>query len=331
MSGMAISLRALAATPTLALLLSALPVNAAPATTTTPTPSAAPPAPAASDGDVEQARQHFAQATKLYKDGDFDAALVQFERAYEAKPNYKVLYNIGQTYFQLREYVEARDAMQRYLKDGGAQIDAERLAAVTKDIADLDQRVATVTITVNVDGSTVLVDGKKIGTTPLAAPVAVSEGQRTISVEAPGRGILQRQIRVAGGEHPTLDLAFEAAPVAVVQPPQSGASPRLGAGFWTTAVGAVVLGAGAGVTGYLALHAQSDNKDQQRELGVTHKQLDDSNQRAKAFALTTDILAGAAIVCAGVATVIWVSAPSASSPQLGLVVNPGSASLVGRF
>ena len=44
---------------------------------------------------------------------------MQFERAYELKPNYKVLYNIGQTYFQLREYVEARDSMTRYVKEGG--------------------------------------------------------------------------------------------------------------------------------------------------------------------------------------------------------------------
>ena len=112
MSRMAMNLRALAFSPTLALLFAALPAHAQGAV-----PAAAPtqPAPVAEGNDVELARQHFSQATKLYKDGDFDAALVQFERAYEVKPNYKVLYNIGQTYFQLRQYVEARDAMQRFI------------------------------------------------------------------------------------------------------------------------------------------------------------------------------------------------------------------------
>jgi len=328
MSRMAMNLRALAFSPTLALLLAALPASAEP---TTPTAAATQPAPASDVSDVELARQHFAQATKLYKDGDFDAALVQFERAYEVKPNYKVLYNIGQTYFQLRQYVEARDAMQRYVKEGGAQVEGERLAAVTKDLADLEKRIANVTINVNANDATVLVDGKKVGTTPLSGPVAVSEGQRSISVEAPNRGVLQRLIRVAGGESQTLNLTVEEAQVVVVHTKSADAKPvHLGPVFWTTAISAIVLGGGAGVTGYVALKAQHDNKDQQKEFGVTAKQLDDSDHRAKTFALTTDILAGTAIACAAVATVIWISTPSAKA-QVGLTLTPGSANLVGRF
>ena len=283
--------------------------------------------------DVEQARQRFAQGTKLYKDGDFDAALVQFERAYAVKPNYKVLYNIGQTYFQLRQYVEARNAMQRYVREGDTQIDPEREAAVVKDLTDLEKRIANVTITVNVDGATVLVDGKKVGTTPLSTPVPVSEGQRTVSVEAPNRGVLQRLLQVAGGDTPTLALTFQAAPVAVAAPNNAAAQAKpahLGVGFWSTAIGAVALGAGAGVTGYFALQARSDNRDQQKQLGITAGQLEDSNKRAKTFALSTDILAGAAIVCAGVATVIWATTPSSRS-QVGLRVGPGGASVVGSF
>ncbi len=72
-------------------------------------------------------------------------------------------------------------------------------------------------------------------------------------------------------------------------------------------------------------------KNQQKELGVSAKQLDDSDHRAKTFALTTDILAGAAIVCAGAATVIWLSTPSGSKSQVGLALTPGSAKLVARF
>ena len=317
------NLRALGYVPMLALLLAALPAHAEPAA-----------APVAEGTDVEQARQHFSQGTKLYKDGDFDAALVQFERAYEVKPNYKVLYNIGQAYFQLRQYVEARDAMTRYVSEGGSQLEGERLAAVTKDLADLQKRIANVSITVNVEGASVLVDGRQVGTTPLSSAIAVSEGQRTISVEAPGRGVLQRLVRVAGGEQQTLTINFEEAPVAAASskaPPEPKPA-HLGAGFWVTAIGAVALGGGAGVTGYFALKAQHDNRSQQKQFGVSAGQLDDSNRHAKTFALTTDILGGAAIVCASVATIIWINTPSNShSSQVGLSVGPSSASLVGQF
>lgn len=322
------NLRSFACAPLLCSLLVALPAQAQ-------TPAApAPAAPAGDVSDVEQARLHFTQGTKLYKDGDFDAALVQFERAYDVKPNYKVLYNIGQAYFQLRQYVEARDAMDRYVREGGNQIDAERLAQVNKDIADLQRRIARVRISVNVEGASVLVDGKKQGVTPLPGPIDVSEGQRTVSIEAPNRGVLQRLVRVAGGDDQTLTLNFDESPAAAAatgsQPPQPKAG-GLGAGFWTTAIGAVVLGAGAGVTGVLALKAQSDNKDQQSAVPGNAQELDDTSSRAKTFALTTDILGGAAIVCAGVATVIWITTPSSGSAQVGLNVGPSSASLVGRF
>jgi tetratricopeptide (TPR) repeat protein len=282
------NLRALAVTPLLIGSLVTVPAFAdAPAV----------PASAVTEDVTLQAREHFAQATKLYKDGDFDAALVQFERAYELKPNYKVLYNIGQTYFQLREYVEARDSMARYVKEGGDQIDVERLAAVNKDLADLERRLAK------------------------------------ISVEAPNRGVLQRQIRVAGGDQQVLTLTFEDAPrTVIVKTVPQDVKPRLGAGFWATAIGAVALGAGAGVTGYFAFQAQDDNRRQKKEFGVTPSQLSDSNNRAKSLALTTDILSGAALVCAGVATVILVTSPShPRSASLGLNVGLGSAELSGWF
>jgi tetratricopeptide (TPR) repeat protein len=321
------NLRALALTPLFIGLLVTVPASAdAPA-------AAGASAPAAAPEDVTlQAREHFGQATKLYKDGDFDAALVQFERAYQLKPNYKVLYNIGQTYFQLREYVEARDSMKRYVKEGGERIDPERLTAVNKDLADLERRLAKVTLTVNVAGATVLVDGKKVGVTPLTEPIVVSEGQRAISVEAPNRGVLQRQIRVAGGDQQALTLTFEAPRTVIVKTVPQEARTGPGAAFWATAIGAVALGAGAGVTGYFAFQAQDDNRRQRKEFGVTPSQLDDSNKRAKTLALTTDILSGAALVCAGVATVILVTSPSHSrSASLGLNVGLGSAVLSGRF
>ena len=125
----------------------------------------------AADTAVSEARQHFADGLRLYKDGDFDAALVQFERAYEKKPNPKVLYNIAQTYFQLRDYVEARDAMSRYLQQTGSTIEPERRAQATADLAELEKRIAKISLSVNVTGATVLVDGKKVGTTPLSAPL----------------------------------------------------------------------------------------------------------------------------------------------------------------
>jgi tetratricopeptide (TPR) repeat protein len=299
---------------------------------------------AATDGagqesrDVEQARKHFGQGLKLYKDGDFDAALVQFERAYAMKPNFKVLYNIAQCHFELRQYVEARDTLSRYLKDGVGSIETERQSAVQNDLAELERRIAHLTLKVNVTGATVYIDGKKAGVTPLGKPVDVNEGQRTISVETADRGSKQRIVRVAGGEAQTVSVDFAAPAPSQLAVDGSGkndgqrrqASNGLGAGFWITGGLAVALGASAGATGYFALRAQDDHDDALKRFGVSADELGDAQKRAENFALTTDILAGSAIVFAGIATVLLVSHDSGRE-QVGLGVGPGNLTLRGKF
>jgi hypothetical protein len=288
--------------------------------------------------DVEQARKHFSQGLKLYKDGDFDAALIQFERAYAVKPNFKVLYNIAQCHFEMHQYVAARDKLSQYLKEGEGSIEAERKTAVENDLGELQHRIAHLTLSVNVDGATVYVDGKKAGTTPLTAAIDVNEGQRTISVETPDRGSKQRVVQLAGGDQQAVSIEFEAPSAAAPLQPSRNESARaalgepqgLGAGFWITGISALALGAGAGVTGYLALQAQHDHEDDVQRFGVTSTQLDDSRDRAKTFALTTDILAGSAVVCAGIATILLVTHDSGGQ-QVGLGVGPGNVALRGRF
>jgi hypothetical protein len=292
---------------------------------------------AAGTEDREQARKHFAQGLKLYNDGDFDAALVQFERAYSVKANFKVLYNMAQCYFELRQYVDARDTLARYLKEGEGHIEAERQQQVEKALSELQRRVARLKLRVNVKGATVYVDGKKAGITPLAGPVDVNEGQRTISVETADRGTKQRVVRLAGGEEQAVTLDFDS----VSAPSPSNASaesarstPRpnngLPTGFWVSGIGALALGAFAGVTGYLALSAQHDHDQELKRFGVTPSELEDSRDRAKTLAITTDLLAGGALVCAGIAAVILVTDDSGSQ-QVGATVGPGSLKLHGSF
>jgi hypothetical protein len=292
--------------------------------------------PASGEAEVELARKHFGQGLKLYKEGDFDAALVQFERAYAAKSNFKVLYNIAQCYFELHQYVEARDALTRYVKDGEGKLEPERRAQVETDLAELQKRIAHLQLRVNVDGATVYVDGKKAGVTPLPRALDVNEGQRTVSVEAPRYGSRQRLVRLAGGEEQVVTLSFEETEPSVAVGDVGGrtSAPReaagLGAGFWVTGVGALALGAGAGLTGYLALHAQSEHGGELKRPGVTAAEVNDAASRARTFALTTDILAGSAIVCAGIATVLLITHDSGSE-QVGLGVAPGYIDLRGTF
>src|SRR5512145_1254691 len=59
-------------------------------------PGASNPQSSESGSAVEEASQRFQRAVKLYRERSFDAALAEFNRAYELSPDYRVLYNLGQ-------------------------------------------------------------------------------------------------------------------------------------------------------------------------------------------------------------------------------------------
>jgi tetratricopeptide (TPR) repeat protein len=49
----------------------------------------------------------------------YQEALVEFQRAYQLSPNYRVLYNIARTAGLLKNHALALESFQRYLEEGG--------------------------------------------------------------------------------------------------------------------------------------------------------------------------------------------------------------------
>jgi PEGA domain len=296
------------------------------------------PRPSADAGDSasERAREHFSTGVKLYLDGDFDAALVQFQRAYDTKPHFRVLYNISQCNFQLRDYVQARATLSRYLAEGGAGIELERRQQAAAEVGELGRRIARLEVRTNVRGAVVYVDGRKVGTTPLSGAFEVNEGKRLVSVESGAHGSKQRTVSLAGGESQSIAVTFE---LARRQPHESSATeaPRGAArlaspshaGVWVAAVSSVLLGSGAGVAGYLALDAEKERRAALNQLGVQPADLEEHTRRTRALALTADLMAAGALVGAGIAATLFFV--SESEPRAGLSVGPGRVALRGSF
>src|SRR5262245_45434901 len=83
-----------------ALLVAAVVAVAGPLRAETERGGAEPPSPA-----VDEARARYARATQLWDEGHHEGALVEFRRAYELTHEYRVLYNIAQVCYRLRDYV----------------------------------------------------------------------------------------------------------------------------------------------------------------------------------------------------------------------------------
>jgi len=305
---------------------------------------------------VKEATARFERGLALYDDGDFDAALVEFNRAYSLSPTYKILYNIAKIERVKNDYSSALTHFQRYLTEGGTEVATDRREEVEKEVKVLKERVAEISIKANVDGAAVYIDdipvcGARmpdpscIGTTPLRAPVLVNPGTRKVTAIKRGYQDAQSQLTLAGGDKNTVKLdLFDL----TVKTEDTG--PRTRAIVSWTVTGALAVG--AGVMGVLTL-GKKDTYDKDRDKAQcanfiiapdscnkdTLSTLNSDKKTTRNFALVTDILGGAAIVSAGISVYLTVKASGKSPTEtdhaalhdVKLSAGPGSAFLSGAF
>ncbi|MDI3287563.1 PEGA domain-containing protein [Polyangium sp. 15x6] len=310
----------------------------------------------------EEASRRFKRGIELFGEGDYRAALIEFRRANELAPNYNVLYNIGNVYFQLQDYANALVSFEKYLAEGGANIDAKRRADVDKDIEKLRTRVARVEIVTSVPDADVTIDDVPVGKSPFTKPLLVNPGRHRIVATKEGRTSASKTIEVASfdSERVTLDLpeiaprpaetgtiptslpTASAAPTtsptntAPMTPPPPPPKSVPWAGWGVT--GALAIGAVA--TGVLALSKNGELADLRKpDSGATKAQLDDASSSTATLALVSDIFTGAAVVAGAVTLYFTVRdpAPAKEQPKTGLIksvdvgVSPTGFTLKGTF
>lgn len=294
-----------------------------------------------SQKNFQEARARFDRGLQLYADGDYQLALIEFDRAYLLVNNYRVLYNIGQVSIQLRRYARARQALEQYLQKGGVEIPDQRRQEVLLDIERLKSRTAHVAVVLSQQGAQILVDGAPVATTPLKEPLLLAAGKHSLQARAPGYDTIEEHFVLAGGDRVTWkpQLTETKAPVVKVENrtivveknPELGET-WLWLGWGTTGV----LALGAVTTGVLGLDAASDLEDLRNQTDPTPGELQDAQSRAKRMFLATDILLGGALLVGG-ATLYFMLDPPDDSPVGGQDVSyrfgigPGSVSISGTF
>ncbi|NUO50729.1 MAG: PEGA domain-containing protein [Polyangiaceae bacterium] len=258
-------------------------------------------------GSSDEASERFRAGVGFYKTRDYAAALVEFKRAYELAPNYRVLFNLGQTSQELNDYASALNAFEQYLAEGGKEVDAKRRAQVEGWIADLKKKVGTLSIETNVEGAEILVDDVSVGTTPLDKPVVVNAGRRKLSATATDHTPVQRMIDVAGQDEKTIKLELVPTNVKKDQPPPPPppppppAEPEIPVAAWVVLGLTGAAGIATAVMGGLALSARSDLDDELAKFPGNRTAIEDAQSKTKSFAIGTDV-AGALTIAGAAAT-----------------------------
>lgn len=300
-------------------------------------------------GQVDQARLHYERGMQLFNEDNYEAALNEFERAYEIAPSFRILYNMARIQRQQNNYAAALQNFQGFLTEGGAGIDEARRREVERDVELLRSRVATVDLKVNVEGADLYVDdvpvcagvqGQRgcIGKSPLSGPLLVNPGRRKISAVKAGYVTAASTVKVVGSDRTSLRLDLRplgASAEADGGGRGGGGSSALAVGAWA---GTGAFAIAAGVTGVLMLRAQSDLRDRRDQFVGDRSALDDDSKKVKNLALATDILGGVAIAGAVAATIFTIRAAGSGEPapaeraaKLRFDFGPTGASLSGRF
>jgi tetratricopeptide (TPR) repeat protein len=258
-----------------------------------------------------EAKQRFDRGFELYEEGEYPLALIEFSRAYELVPNYRVLYNIGQVCIQLGQYANARRALEEYVQKGADGLAPDRRAAVKKDLEMLGHRTAFLMISANVDAAEILVDDASVGKTPLGPALLVDAGVHRVTLRRVGYLPKTSNVTLAGGDDQTLSVALELQPeekqtiVFRDQAVEDGSKTWIIAGWVTT--GALV--AGAIVTGILG--ASEANELDKLRGGLASKyddlqgRIDDTQSNASTLLLASDVMSGAALIVGGLT--LWIT------------------------
>ena len=311
------------------------------------------PGTAAADPGVGEARDRFLRGVDLYREGSFDAALAEFNKAYQLAPNFRVLYNMAQVQTERHDYVAALKLLAQYLKDGGTEIPADRQAQVQQELTSLKARVTELTVTSNVADAELDIDGAAVGNLPLDKPVLVGAGVRQIQLRKPGYVGNEKTLTVAGGDTMTVDLQMQDEPTPAPSPSGSAAEqlavkplpsdvdagasrgPDNHLGFWISAASTVALAGGAVAFGLVTHSANHSLDNALNQFPADPNRLAGLRSDVKRDAALTDGFTAAAIVAAGFTVYFAISGTHSSKTQepaqVGLRVAPTALDVVGTF
>ncbi len=292
-----------------------------------------------SDLRLERAKARFEKGKKFYEENDFHAALVEFKRAYELVPNYSILFNIGQIYYQIQDYPEALRNFQKYLTEGGDKIPNSRATEIKREISNLRMRISYLDISTNKVGASIFVDDVLIGKTPLPGYVEISSGRRKVTAVISGCLPATKMVEVGGGD--MLEVKIELLSISHPAKLKANSRENTSSGkvlfgdkrpswlYWAIPAGLAATSAGLGI---VALRNSQDLRTARNEMNKSYEQRISLGRNTKRIALAADICGGLAIVSAGfLGYLSFYNNQSSSTASLQLNGSPQGMSVSGSF
>jgi Tfp pilus assembly protein PilF len=178
----------------------------------------------ADDATTTMARARFKEGVEFYDKGDFEQARASFLQAYALKNHPAVLLNLAWSCVKSGHALEAEKYFKKFLAEGKDITDKQR-ADANDGLTQSRAKLGRIEIAAAA-GTEVMVDGEKVGTTPLTDPVSVEAGAHTVKFKGADGTTDTQSVTVLGGEKQTARFgkAGPATPPAETKPPPASTS-----------------------------------------------------------------------------------------------------------
>jgi hypothetical protein len=252
---------------------------------------------------MSEARRRYDRALELSDEGNYDEALLELQRAYTLAPTYRLLYNLGVVSVAVHDYVKAIDYFNRYLIEGGSDIEPARVMEVQTQIDRLKNRIAKIRVDVSVPDADIAVDNILVGKSPLNTLLTINSGRHVVTASLQGYFPATTVVEVVGNETKVVSLNLIRS---VVQEKASRPIPWLGWGI------TAALGVGTAVTGVFALNSESSYDAAVNRLGVSGSEVNSDYRKMRTWSVTSDALLVATVIAAGVSFYFTIKSPKTS-------------------
>jgi hypothetical protein len=169
--------------------------------------------------DLAAARKHYSEGEKLYKAGDFSAALTEFKAANDIKSTAQAERNIALSEDALHDYRAAAEWYDKFLVDAPEKM-ATHIDEAKKRAGEIKAMPGKVRIESSPPGATVTVDDKP-AKGPAPIDLELAPGPHTVKLVDPGYLPAEKTVDVgfASAETVTVNLVLAPPPPPVPAPP----------------------------------------------------------------------------------------------------------------
>jgi hypothetical protein len=163
--------------------------------------------PKSSSSKQREAQKHASAGTAALGRGDAETALRELTLASELAPDVDILLNLARAQSLSGDNQRARTTLEALLAD--SRLKSGKRPQVEAELARVKAKLSTLKLEVSEAGASVRLDGRDVGTTPLASLEAAA-GEHELVISKPGFVTATRKVALGSGETKiTVELARE--------------------------------------------------------------------------------------------------------------------------